>query len=203
MPLVGNRLLAIRRSRNIERCDAAEYFGITEDELKDIELHNSDYDIDLLLKSCDLYKTTITFLLDENDKKYHLKTPTEDDYGKFEDNILCVDKLKNPLKKDCNYIKKPANCNGPSSDYYAWRILSSDYCLNGYVTMHRIEKLDALHEGDIIVAIVLQKPVYGTFTIIEDKIFIRPINNPKKCLSLTAKGSKIMGLVKRLDITVS
>ena len=31
MPLVGNRLLAIRRSRNIERCDAAEYFGITED----------------------------------------------------------------------------------------------------------------------------------------------------------------------------
>ena len=203
MANVGKRLLFIRKSRNIERSEAATYFGITEDELKDIELYNADYDIALVLKSCKLYNTSIAFLLDENEKIYHHKSPSEDDYRKYEDNIICTDNLRNFKKKEVNFVKKPDNCKGPNSDYFVWRILESEYCLKGYVTIQNTNSLESLRVGDVIVAIVKQKPVYGVFAMIGDDIFIRPITAPHKHLSLKAKGAKIMGLVKHLDITVS
>ena len=202
MANVGSKLLYLRKRKNIERSDAAEYFGMSESELEQIELYNGDYDIALLVKSCKLYDTSIFFLLAENEKVSVFKTPPED-YIKYEDTIKCVDDLRNFKRKDLNFIKKPDNCKGPSSDYFAWRILSSDYCLKGYVTMKDIRSMDYLRDGDIIVAIVLQKPVYGIFKVTEDGIYIHPINDPKRELNLKAKGARIIGLVKHLDITVS
>lgn len=199
---IGKRLIALRNDKKIDRSEAAEYFGITEDELLDIEIYNADYDIDLLLKSCDLYNVSLAFLLDENEDICTYKSLDEDDYGKYEDYIVCVDNLRNVKKSDVNYIKKPDDCKGESSNYFAWRVLSTDYCLKGYITLHRIEKLEALYEGDIIVAIIKQKPVYGFFTIYEGGICIRPLSEPGKHLSLKARGSKVIGVVKHLEVTV-
>lgn len=199
MAEVGNRLLSLRTMRGIERKDAAQKLGISENELKEIELFKADYDMSLLLKCCDLYKTTVAAILDENEKGYSLRTPKEEDYNKFEDTILCTDVLLNPLKKNTTRIKKPARCTGPSSDYYAWRILSSEYCLNGYIILKQV---DSLQEGDIIVAIVKQKPVYGFFRVIEGDKYINPVNSPKNKFKLSAKGVKVVGLVKYLDINV-
>lgn len=198
MPEVGKRLLSIRTMRGIERNDAAQKLGVSEEELREIELFKADYDIGLLLKCCDLYKTSVAALLDENEKTYPLKTPKED-YNKFEDKIICTDVLLNTLKKNISYIKKPARCTGPSKNYCAWRILSSEYCLSGYVVF---EIVNELREGDIILAVVKQKPVYGFFRVIEGDKYINPVNSPKNKFKLSAKGVKIAGRVKHLDINV-
>lgn len=202
MANVGNKLLYLRKEKKIERSVAAEYFGISEEELEQIELYNGDYDAALLIKSCKLYDTSVFFLLAEKDNIAVFKTPSED-YIKYEDTIRCFDELINSVRKDFNLIRKPDCCKGPSSDYFAWRILSSEYCLKGYVTMLDINKMKFLQDGDIVVAIALKKPVYGIFRVTEEGVYISPVNNPMQRINPKAKGVRLIGLVKHLDITVN
>lgn len=202
MANVGNKLLYLRKEKNIERSTAAEYFGISEEELQEIELYNGDYDAALLIRSCKLYDTSIFFLLADNETVTVFKTPPED-YIKYDDTIKCFDKLVNTQRKDLNFIRKPDCCKGPASDYFAWRVLSSEYCLKGYVTMLDINKIDYLRDGDIVVAVALKKPVYGFFRVTDEGVYISPVNNPQQRINPKAKGVRMFGLVKHLDITVN
>ena len=198
---VGKRLHFLRHDLNISRETAGKYLGISAEEVAEIELYNGDYYYPQLLRICKLYKTSIHFLLDDNSSNVLIfKDPTRDDYYKFDELITCVTNLRNPLKRDMSTIKRPACCNKPGARYYGWKILDSEFCFKGIVVL---EDVDELSNDDIIVAIIKQKPVYGKFKAENGGFFISPITNEKRRLSLTAKGSRVMGLVKYLEVEVN
>ncbi len=198
---IGNKMHFLRRDLKISREDAAQSLGISADELAEIEMSNGDYYYPQLLRSCQLYNTYIYFLLDDNSSNSIVfKDPTRDDYVKFEETITCVTNLRNTLKRDVSLIRKPECCNKPNGRYYGWKIIDSEYCFKGIIVL---EDADKYAEDDIIVAIIRQKPVYGKFKAQNGQFFIQPITDKKKRLSLTAKGSKVMGIVKHLDIQVN
>ena len=201
MSVIGNKILVIRQMLKINREDASEKIGVTPDELKQIEINDADYYYPQMIRCSELFKKSIYYMLDDNsDNSLIFRTPTRDEYFKFDETITCVTNLRNPLKRDITLIKRPECCNKPNARYYGWKVVGNEYCFSGVIVL---EDVDEFAEDDIIVAIVKQKPVYGKFKAENGKFFIAPITNEKRRLSLTAKGSKVMGIVKHLDIQVN
>ena len=198
---IGNRLHYLRHDLKIDREEAGKFLGVTADELEEIEIHNGDYYYPQLLRSCELYHKSIYFMLDDgSNKTLVFKDPTREDYLKFDETITCTTNLRNTLKRDVTLIKRPDCCNKPNTRYYGWKIIDSKYCFKGVIVL---EDAEEFAQDDIIIAIIRQKPVYGKFKAESGKFFIAPITDEKKRLSLTAKGSKVMGIVKHLDIDVN
>jgi hypothetical protein len=201
MSKVGKKMQFLRYDLKIDMEDASKFIGATSEELAEIEMADGDYYYPQLLRCCELYKTNIYFMLDDNsDKTLIFREPTSEDYLKFEESITCVTNLRNPLKRDLSRIKRPECCNKPNARYYGWKILDTKYCFKGVIVL---EDAEEFAQDDIIIAIIRQKPVYGKFKAENGKFFIAPITDEKKRLSLTAKGSKVMGIVKHLDIEVN
>ena len=201
MSFVGNKLHYLRHNLNISREEAGEIMRVSAEELAEIEIYSGDYYYPELLRICKLYQTTIIFLLDDNSRNVLVfNDPSKDEYFKFDEMITCVSNLRNPLRKDFSYIKRPACCNKPGARYYGWKILDTEFCFKGTIVL---EDVDEYANDDIMVAIVKQKPVYGRFKAENGGLFIAPINDPKKRLSLTAKGSRVMGLVKYPEAEVN